>query len=409
VAVDEFDATEQLHLNVEQNVEQIVPMLPADEQHGEDAGIRCETDGCRFDGSDVGALTIGDLFDGATAAQRAYVRLHGDVMRRRQADGHVRDGHGDLHLQQMALEPSGNLAIIDCIEFNSAFRIGDTALDIAFPIMDIREHGLDDLENAFLDEYLRDVTGEDEQTVRNALLPLFVSYRAMVRCKVELFQRHQDEAWRYLRASHAAFRPSLLRHGLPLIVVVAGGIGTGKSSCAQALQRTAATTSFRVCSDAVRAAMFPDDEGNHEWGEGEKYAPAATARVYTTMLDRALAHVGGADGVNLVLLDGSYRAREQRERVRTAAAEHPMHPSVLVLHVVCTDLAERERRVSARTGTDCASDGRLCHLRAQAAATDEMDDGAENVVTVDTAGLTVREAGRRALEAVLVWTELQAQ
>src|SRR5207237_4863047 len=99
--------------------------------------------------------------------------------------GIPRDTHGDLHLDHLYVfpdrPPPGNLVIIDCIEFNERYRYADPVADVAFPIMDLAFYGRRDLGEVLARTYF-EASGDRKG---QALLPLYVSYRAAVRAKVE--------------------------------------------------------------------------------------------------------------------------------------------------------------------------------------------------------------------------------
>jgi hypothetical protein len=128
---------------------------------------------------------------------------------RRVASGRVRDGHGDLHVGNVCL--THPVTIYDCIEFNDRFRCGDVAADIAFLAMDLEFHGRGDLARVFVDRYVG-ATGDVEL---ESMLPYYISYRAFVRAKIELFRLDQVAAeggstsegqarvGRYLTMAHA--------------------------------------------------------------------------------------------------------------------------------------------------------------------------------------------------------------
>ncbi len=139
---------------------------------------------------DQGAVQVGstvsrDVFDRLqTGAVETLTRLR-PLIESRAARGMPRDTHGDLHLDHVYYfpdrPPPADLVIIDCIEFNEAFRYADPVADMAFPVMDLAFHGRRDLAGAFAEAYFR-AAGDEEG---RALLPLYVAYRAMIRAKVE--------------------------------------------------------------------------------------------------------------------------------------------------------------------------------------------------------------------------------
>ena len=55
---------------------------------------------------------------------------------RRISEGHIRDCHGDLRPEHVFVSDD-RIDIIDCIEFNPAYRWQDTASDLAFLLMEL--------------------------------------------------------------------------------------------------------------------------------------------------------------------------------------------------------------------------------------------------------------------------------
>ena len=94
-------------------------------------------------------FTAASRFRGATIAARdddaiqgfarRFLARHDDLLRRRQAEQRIRDGHGDLRAEHICC--ADGLAIVDCVEFNPRFRYCDVASDIAFLAMDIEDLG----------------------------------------------------------------------------------------------------------------------------------------------------------------------------------------------------------------------------------------------------------------------------
>ncbi len=100
--------------------------------------------------------------------------------------GFVRECHGDLHL--------GNILVMneaatpfDGIEFDPGLRWIDVVSDIAFPFMDLLYYDRSDLAYRLLNGWL-EITGDYEGL---ALLPLYASYRAAVRAKVNAIRAAQ--------------------------------------------------------------------------------------------------------------------------------------------------------------------------------------------------------------------------
>jgi hypothetical protein len=148
----------------------------------------------------------------------------------------VLDCHGDLRLDHVHLTPEAT-TIFDCIEFNDRFRFIDIANDLSFLAMDFDFKGRNDLGNLFLRNAARELGDAGMLKVAN----FYKCYRAFVRGKVESIQateketanpqEHEEEAARYFELA--------LRYAIagsePLILVVMGGVGTGKSTIAKRL------------------------------------------------------------------------------------------------------------------------------------------------------------------------------
>jgi hypothetical protein len=198
----------------------------------------------------------------------------------RAARGIPCDTHGDLHLDHVYLFPDrsapGDLVVVDCIEFNERFRYADPVADMAFLVMDLAFHCRRDLASVFADAWF-EASGDAEG---RALLPLYVSYRAAVRGKVDglqLVEKEIPEAARdraLIRARGHWFLTlnQLESPGRRACLLLIGGLpGTGKSSLAKAL---AAEGDFHVIRSDVVRKEFAGIAGGGA-------SPPARAEIYT--------------------------------------------------------------------------------------------------------------------------------
>lgn len=227
------------------------------------------------------------------ATERTLASL-GDLIEKRASAGFVRELHGDLHLDHVYLfedrEPPRDLLMIDAIEFNEAFRCIDVVADMAFCVMDFAAHGRRDLGRHFAETYFT-ATGDAEGP---ALLPLFASYRAAVRAKVNGLLAREDEVndadrdaaldrstafW--LLALGLLVQPSIR----PALLLVSGLPGVGKSLLARGLGQHA---NFEVVrSDVVRKELAAASGLTAaSYGEG-LYSSDWNDRTYTECLRRA--------------------------------------------------------------------------------------------------------------------------
>ncbi|MCA9659989.1 MAG: AAA family ATPase [Myxococcales bacterium] len=338
--------------------------------------------------------------DAALAAQEATIRG-------RAARDVACDCHGDLRLDHVYLfpdrAPPRDLEIIDCIEFNDAFRYGDPVVDLAFLVMDLEYHGRPTLAVELVDAYFA-AAGDPEGA---ALLPLYTSYRASVRGKVEAFRMREPEV---PAAEREASRRSALRHFLlalrelselddaPALLLIAGLPGSGKSTIAKGLAGPAHAPSAAVIrSDVTRkrlAGLDPEDAGKAAPGAGI-YTAEMTQRTYAACLDQARAHLLRG---RPVIVDANFKADAQRRPFADLAAELGV-PFALLL----CEASEEETlaRLAARRGDASDADAAIFfHARREWEAL--ADDLRERAAKIDSSGAIEGNlaAARRALRAI---------
>lgn len=250
---------------------------------------------------------------------RTFIARHGQKFADRKKDGHIRDGHGDLHCQHICL---GNPPVIfDCIEFNEAFRIIDVLEDIAFLLMDLEYRGRFDLSS----ELFRAYFAHNEEAFDLELLRFYKIYRAVVRGKVESFlARELDEGTPKERALEAARGYFMLadyyircegKHFNPIVFM--GLSGSGKSTIARRFSANAVI----LRSDSIRKEMAGRVEKEHDYstyGEG-LYTAEMTDKLYTTLLNRAIEN---ALAGKRVIVDATYlKTRRSEEFYRRCVRE----------------------------------------------------------------------------------------
>lgn len=208
----------------------------------------------------------------------------------RATTGHVRQCHGDLHLQNIVMW-QGRWAAFDGIEFNERFQWIDVFSELAFTAMDLQAHGRADLGAILLSHYL-EAAGEYHDL---AVLRFFLVYRAMVRAKVGhikgslsgsltaeqvslegLVDATCDSLPGFLQLPewqrYALVAERLALGSRPRLIIMHGLSGSGKSTVAQRL--VAEQRGLRVRSDRVRQLLPASDERT------DRYAAAARDRVY---------------------------------------------------------------------------------------------------------------------------------
>jgi len=242
------------------------------------------------------------------------------ALAQRQAQGRVREGHGDLHLANLVLI-GAEVVPFDGIEFNDALRWIDVASDIAFAWMDLLDHGQPGLANGFLSDWL-DASGD---TTAPFVLPFFAVYRALVRAKVAAIRSAQAGAHRtaaltesrhYLALAHRLAHP-----GSPRLLITHGLSGSGKSHVSHRwLQQEGSGRAIRLRSDVERKRLHGLDAQAIS-GSGLNtglYCPQAHQDTYAQLLQRARALL--QDGWT-VLVDAAFLRRHERAGFAALAEE----------------------------------------------------------------------------------------
>lgn len=246
-------------------------------------------------------------------------------MELRRLTGHVREGHGDLHLANIAWVDDAPL-LFDALEFNDTLRHLDTIGELAFTFMDLQAHGLPRLAWRFM-------SGVFEASGDYAALPLLswhAVYRALVRAKVALLSARplglvgeslarlgeaaQGEAEAYLRTAARLARldgpeaaPSLL---------LAGGLsGSGKSTVASLLAERLGAV--RVRSDVERKRLHGLSPTARASAALDLYGEEATRRTYQRLHE--LAELALQAGESIVV-DAAFLRRDERRAMAALAA-----------------------------------------------------------------------------------------
>jgi hypothetical protein len=256
----------------------------------------------------------------------------------RLADGHVRECHGDLHLDNVVMLNS-ELTAFDCIEFDPALRWIDVMSDVAFLVMDLLAHGRRELAFGFLDDYL--ACSGDYGGVR--VLRFYLVYRALVRAMVAALRGQGGVAGAsltsaaYLRCAQqlaaAGDARLLITHGLP---------GSGKSHVSR--QIVESVGAIRIRSDVERKRLT---------GAGERYGPAATAQTYGRLADLAQ---GVLRAGFPTIVDAAFLRRDERARMEHLAGELQVPFKLLDCQAPMNVLRERVRQRTERGGDASEAD-----------------------------------------------------
>jgi aminoglycoside phosphotransferase family enzyme/predicted kinase len=323
---------------------------------GERLGVR-GSEAVALLGSNSNSIQVSKTWLDRIANLRAWSLAHLAQIRSsleaRARTGHVRQCHGDLHLQNIVMW-QGRWAAFDGIEFNDRFQWIDVFSELAFTAMDLQAHGRADLRAVFLSEYLES-TGEYHNL---DILRFFLVYRAMVRAKighlkgVSCGSLHADQLsleatsvepcdstpeftnlpeWqRYLLVAQ---RLALGSH--PQLIIMHGLSGSGKSTVAR--QLVAENRGLRVRSDRVRH-LLPETSG-----ASSRYAHATRDQVYDELLKIA------ADILQAgftAIIDATFLQRRHRQQMAALASQ--LEVSFFIASCVAP-VEELERRILNRT------------------------------------------------------------
>lgn len=325
---------------------------------------------------------------------RQHQRL-APLMARRLRDGRVREGHGDLHLGNLALI-DGRVQAFDAIEFNDQFRWTDVASDTAFTWMDLIHHGQPGLASVLLSAWL-DATGDAEAT---DVLPFYAVYRAMVRAKVTGIRLVQLTAGTGMAAGAEAAKSAALPDGqrismaatacladlqahiqlarqlaepaVPELVITHGLSGSGKTWAASRwLAADTTGRAIRLRSDierdrvtpalsAERTTKAPNTPQASAEPAPDRYATTTRDAVYQHMAQRA-AHLLQAGW--RVLVDATFLQRQQRDAFAAVAQQAGCPFHILACQAPPDTLRARIRQRLAAGGD--ASEATLAVLERQ--------------------------------------------
>lgn len=304
----------------------------------------------------------------------------------------LREGHGDLRCEHICLERDA-MQIYDCVEFEIAIRCADVASDLAFLLMDLRRLGAEPVGAELLKRYR--AAGFD---LPQPVVDLYGAHRALVRAKVAALERSgkdadADRSLAFEAGSYLDIATSFACPIPPMLVLVSGLSGSGKSTVAGAIGR--ATNGVVLSSDRVRkelAGLDPSESAAADWHQGI-YTSDWTARTYERLLELACETLTRGQ---TAIVDATFLDNEQRERFvglcGTLAAGNRPQDALSGCHaiIVWTELDDaiaRERIERRARERNTASDATFAIWERQVAQLAEtpvsVPDGAL-AVTVDT-------------------------
>src|SRR6266550_5342812 len=339
----------------------------------------------------VGKTISAAAFETVRHFTSRFYAVHGKLFRERIQQHRVRDCHGDLHLDHIHITPD-TLSIFDCIEFNDRFRFIDVANDLAFLAMDFDFKARSDLANLLIRNAAREFRDDDMLQLAN----FYKCYRAFVRGKVESIQateketknpqQHEKQAARYFRLA--------LRYAIggsePMIFVVMGGVGTGKSTIAKQLASELNWPVFS--SDEIRktiAGVLLTQRSPPEL-RAKLYSAQMTRRTYRKLIGDGLAAIGCSRARrprplqphNAVILDATFSTRALRKFLRDECKKANVPIQFIELEVSPDEIKNRLKSRDAKTAD--ASDARIEDFEKLNAAYQPPSELAPDLIRVST-------------------------
>jgi len=265
----------------------------------------------------LGPREVGEL----AASLLNLLREREELFAERIAKGFIRHIHGDPRLENVYVGESGEVAIVDRLEFGDHFLWADTCSDVAALSMDLSCSGRADLAEYFLASYADCANDFD-------LFPLvdfYEAFRAYLLGKLHAaLAGHVDvdvagrsyagrKARRYFLYALSKKRRPLLP---PVVVAMSGLVASGKSTVAKAVARDIASPI--VLSDHTRDALVSGHAHGADAGAAleRAFAPGFPEEVYTEVLRRAEQVLRSS---RPVVIDGCFGTRAWRARVRELA------------------------------------------------------------------------------------------
>jgi hypothetical protein len=315
---------------------------------------------------------------------REYASNCGLIAARR-ANGYVRECHGDLHLGNL-VRLGDRLVPFDALEFDPALRWIDVLSEVAFLMMDLEVHDRGDLAIRFLNRYLS-ITGDYQGL---PVLPLFLSYRALVRAKVRLLDPgstpgRDSMITRLLDYASRPFSDQTAR-----MILMCGVAGSGKTVLAAALATHLRAIHLRSDVERKRLAKLPELARTGAEPDTGIYTAEMSRHTYVRLAQLAQIALGAGFSV---VVDAANLRRAQRQSFVNMANQLGVTSSIVHCHAPTAELI---RRVCARSaaGADASEAGtevlRLQLARIEPPMPDEADAlfGVDTTASVDAAALS---------------------
>lgn len=299
------------------------------------------------------------------------------VLRERKRGGAIREGHGDLHLENL-IYWRGKILPFDALEFDPSLRYIDVVDETAFFAMDLIAHGRSDLAYIFLTRYL-EVTGDYAGL---AVLNYFMIHRALVRAKVRAIKASQSnrEQLGTTVDPYLTLAEQLTEFRRPVLIITRGFSGSGKTTLTERLIPGLPALRVRSDIERKRLAGLAERQCSHSDIGGGIYSADLSEATYAKLA--SCAETGLRGGLNMIV-DAAFLSAEQRQRFMNLAIRVDAEFLILDCRASVGTLRQRIAAREARAGD--ASEATVDVLAYQLTTSDELTPPErERAIRVDT-------------------------
>jgi uncharacterized protein len=339
----------------------------------------------------IGKTISPSAFEAIRHYTNQFYELNKNLFHERIQQHRVLDCHGDLRLDHVHLTPEAT-TIFDCIEFNDRFRFIDISNDLAFLAMDFDFEGRSDMGNLFLRNAARELGDAGMLKIAN----FYKCYRAFVRGKVESIQatekettnsgEHQKQAARYFRLALGY----AVAGAEPLILVVMGRVGTGKSTIAKRLASELDWPVFSSDKTRKTLAGIPLTQRTPQELRNKIYSQQVTRQTYKKLVKDGLAAIAcSRDRRSLsqatncgVILDATFSTRALRQFLLDECKKANLPIQFIELEVDPDEIKNRLELRDEKTAE--TSDARLEDFEKLTAAYQPPSELAPDLIRIST-------------------------
>jgi hypothetical protein len=332
----------------------------------------------------IGDLIAGHAFGAIADYNEQFFCRYSSLLNKRRTSGKILDCHGDLRLEHVHID-SDDVRVFDCIEFNDRFRYIDVANEIAFLAMDLDFHGRRDLAGYFV----RQMSERLDDPVILKLLDFYKCYRAYVRAKVKSLKSvepevPENEKERSRNDAIRLYRLSLeyaISGSQPMVIIIMGRIGTGKSTVAERLSQSLGWQVLR--SDLIRKQLagVPPTSRPDESGRKKLYSSEMTEKTYKELMQGAIENARHGKSS---LIDATYAGAKRRGKLRNSLESERIR--FCFVELTASDDVVKKRLLERERSSNSISDARLedfNHLSAGYHSPDALEMADHIVVDTD--------------------------